>query len=832
MLKKVIAAVLASVGGALYAGFVDHGDYTGFPNVNVDAHLMKIAHKYFPEISGSLPDKGLPRKAAWSQDIRKAAAGLNVKQSVLDAMVNAILDPLKAPLVKAPHENLLEFELYAAGLREISITGKADTVHWKRILELPLEKRRYTTIPVLYQSYRVRRDWSYQARKKPIAMIKAALDAGCVDTQCCYEAMFTRSVFPGTINGDSIDQKKMLFRKYFVNFTPHKRWRHTNEMDSFLPTAARGDGVYAGKQWMLPDFIYSIVRDPEDSIREMCSKDPVIRDLVVAIGLTNWQLTHVRKIAFEFALQSKINYPLFALRMPPAEALVFLKNLPEHSRLRDLLLIKLLKGEEKIKAIDAYIAKYPDYTPADMPKTSIALNTHAELHALAGAELFRLGRPLEAAERWTKGCTPEDIGLVTEQVMSIEQLIAFCEKHFPEQILQEYVFYSNDCSRNGKLPNPDMVLNTPDEIGACVRNILARRLMRAGRYAEAQKYFSGIVTRNIATRFFNLSKVAASSSVSKIDKLTATLNMAAMLKQHGDIIFGTFLEPDNLLSRNIFPCVWGTKQTAVKLKKPDLPRKHYMVLAAKLYAEAAEMTDDIAIKKNALWLAGTLTSGRDKRLSVAYFKKLLAIAPELTGKNSFLDQSKVPAATLNFYMKRRFINSSVTAWNPPLPEIVPVALPKIDQTPESLVKYGKKLLEQVDDDLKTVQLAVYVFRLAGEKGSVEGDVYSSIVQYIYFKDYVNALAFLRRAEQRAPQSNLVKHELAHVYHTLGYWEEGIKLFRHVADTETANQKLLSLACYNLANLYENGTYGVPKDPALAKHYYEKAKKAESLQPEE
>ena len=122
--------------------------------------------------------------------------------------------------------------------------------------------------------------------------------------------------------------------------------------------------------------------------------------------------------------------------------------------------------------------------------------------------------------------------------------------------------------------------------------------------------------------------------------------------------------------------------------------------------------------------------------------------------------------------------------------------------------------------------------LAGEKGSVEGDVYSSIVQYIYFKDYVNALAFLRRAEQRAPQSNLVKHELAHVYHTLGYWEEGIKLFRHVADTETANQKLLSLACYNLANLYENGTYGVPKDPALAKHYYEKAKKAESLQPEE
>ena len=120
---------------------------------------------------------------------------------------------------------------------------------------------------------------------------------------------------------------------------------------------------------------------------------------------------------------------------------------------------------------------------------------------------------------------------------------------------------------------------------------------------------------------------------------------------------------------------------------------------------------------------------------------------------------------------------------------------------------------------------MYAFRLAGDKGEVNGDVWSSIIQYSYFDDYVNALAFLRRAEQRDPNSNLVKHELGHIYITLGYWAEGIKLFHHVADTETKDQKVFGLACYNLAHLYRHGLCGLPKDPEAAKRYYEKAKKA-------
>ena len=68
--------------------------------------------------------------------------------------------------------------------------------------------------------------------------------------------------------------------------------------------------------------------------------------------------------------------------------------------------------------------------------------------------------------------------------------------------------------------------------------------------------------------------------------------MAELVRFHGDKIFGTFLEPDNLISKNNYPCTGGTKLTDVKLKKPDLPRYSYRYRAAEIYGQAADMTDD------------------------------------------------------------------------------------------------------------------------------------------------------------------------------------------------------------------------------------------------
>ena len=181
-----------------------------------------------------------------------------------------------------------------------------------------------------------------------------------------------------------------------------------------------------------------------------------------------------------------------------------------------------------------------------------------------------------------------------------------------------------------------------------LRNILARRLMREERFEEAYKYFTGKETQDLAHKFIYLEQAAKYRS--RAGKLEALLNMALLVRFDGNRLFGTFLEPDNLICRNLFPCTWGTKQSVVKLNKPDLPRFSYRYRAAELYAKAAELTDDRNLKGMILWTAGSILKHRDPKAADIYFKKLYKAAPELTEKNWFLPLGKVPDSVRIFYM--------------------------------------------------------------------------------------------------------------------------------------------------------------------------------------
>ena len=853
MLRKCTAAVLVCLGYSVFAGLVDHGDYTGFPNVNVDAHLTKIARKYYPELAGKVP-RGLSRKAAWTQDIQKAASGLKVDKKALDALIEYVLNPVTAPAAKAPHPKLLEFELYAAGARDIRLQAAkvSDTVvaakpemlpklkldkivtmpqSWKKLMELPLEARKYTTVPVLYSFARYR-SWTPDTTYKEEAYkaILKSLEQGCADTQGCLYALISAvDRNPRRTDGErSKNCYKQLFRKHFTNYNPVKSWRYTNEMDIWCGAYSRGDRFYSGSA--TPDLLYALLNESNERIRWFCQQDKVLRDLIVAIGLTNRQVKFC-DIAREFAPESKINYPVYALRLSFEEAQKLLTPYPEHHQLLELLKIKKLSGEAKVAAIDKYITAYPDYTPLDMPGTSVALNTHEELHALAGAELFKLGRPLEAAERWVKGGTPEDLGMVAEQVMSIEQLIAFCNKHYSVPVKDEQEVYSIECDRNNKLVYPTFA--DRDEQNVFMRNLLARRLMRAGRFAEAEKYFTGRRTEIYAARYFYQQKIINSKTATSAEKLAAVLNTAALLREHGDKLFGTFLEPDNLICKNEYPCTWGTKQKFVKLNKPSLPRYSYRYRAAEFYGKAAEMTNDRTLKGYCLWTAGNLIKYLNAKAADVYYRKLVRVSPKLGIGSWFNKKHKVPVALQEFSVRSYFVAGDITAHIPPQPEIKVVPLAVDSKDGKKLLQFGKDIANEIlnEDYTEKLPQCQYALFLAGEMGFAEADVWNSILQYVVFQNYEGALWFLHRAVKNDSKSYLVKHELGHVYLTLGYWTLGVKLIREAADNEKSNLLLLNTAARNMANLYRQGACGVPKDPAAAEKYakisdeaYEAAKK--------
>ena len=575
MNKRILSFAAALIAAApVMAGLIDHGDYTGFPNVNVDAHLVKIGRFYYPIVK-EIPYGAMPRAEAWRHDINAAAKGLNIPAAKLKEFIDFVID-YRRPPVAAPHEKLLEFELYARGRYELLSPEVLREMppSWRRLFALPLEKRRYVTIPVLYawDNYSRSRSTRYVGDDDILETLAAARRLGCFDTQGCEWSIL--SMEPPQVHLVRSFRRKQieynwLFRAYTLNTVPQKEWRYTNAMDIWRFAESRGDAFFSGSN--MPALRYSLCCEDTSTLRALCRYSPALRDLIVAVGLTNRQMPTVRAVAFEFARESELNCPVLALRVPLAEAEKLLAGKPEHAALLYLLRLKKLSGAAKVRAIDAYIATHPDYTPKDMPVTSIALNTHDELRALAGLELLKLGRPREALERWLVCGTPEDIAVVAEQIFTIDELRDFCLRHTGDDRIRDHFVYSEHCARHNIPARPDFIARPAAEY--LLRNILARRLMRERKFDEAQKWFTGRRNRDLMGRFMDLREIVLDAKSSRDDKLAAALSLAALVRFRGDLLFGTFLEPDNAICGGKYRCEWGTKLAGLKLNKPALPRR-------------------------------------------------------------------------------------------------------------------------------------------------------------------------------------------------------------------------------------------------------------------
>lgn len=806
MSGKLIIALLLLTGFSAFASFVDDGRWIDVPYISVENFQLAIARKYFPEIREYLP-KGLSRKDAWTSDIRKVAQKNGLTAEQVAPLLEFVLN-YETP-VKAPHPELLEFELYARGKYELFCREhKQMPQSWQKLLALPLEKRLYTTIPVLraYVRYRDFHGGNTAEKENFLQQMLRWKKQGCKDTQGCILDLLNDVGRNPQIQTERHLAYRILFRKQFANHTSLKNKSMPPEVLKDLEDA--WDNSYTTEA----DIRHSIHTESIENLRKMCQKDPAMRDLIVLTGLTNKETVNARKVAWEFYKESVINYPVAATRLPWKEGVKLLENQPEHRALRDTLIIQNTTGQEKIDAIDKYIADY--LSKSDCKSEFYGLYDRQYLNALAGAELFYAGKPHEAAERWLKGCHAADIAAVAEQVMTVDELKKFCDKHFPTPVLlEEGVDFRNYQEQDYCL------LKKPEELNFLLRNLLARRLMRAGRFEEARAYFTGVHTRKRSEKFFALQKILNSPSVSKSEKTIAMLNMAALVRFDGDRLFGTYLEPDNLICKNRYAYTWGKKQKSVKLNKEKLPRYSYRYRAAKLYEKAADMSSDRKIKALALWTGGSMLKNLSPRTADYYFKKLYAVAPEMTEKNWFLPRKKSSFEQQAFYQRRLFVNGKLEDYVPQEPIVIPVKLSVDKNDTMALRKFGLTMLpgpHGYRSDWKFAR-GEYALKIAGDKGDAIADVTNALLS-CELENYETALWYLRRAGKKAPESGLVKFETGRVYILLGHWTEGVKLVKQVADTEK-DKMVRGNAALFLAQV----CYQVLKDPQKGKYYLDLAR---------
>lgn len=130
---------------------------------------------------------------------------------------------------------------------------------------------------------------------------------------------------------------------------PVKTWRASNLIDMWTWHRFRTDAFWIstrlgerGKE--MNPLICGLMRVKSyEVLKAICEEDDCARDLIIGIGLVCKDLPLTKRVAKELAPQSEVNWPVYALRIPIADARKLLGGREEYARLLSNLEIRAMK---------------------------------------------------------------------------------------------------------------------------------------------------------------------------------------------------------------------------------------------------------------------------------------------------------------------------------------------------------------------------------------------------------------------------------------------------------------------------------------------------------
>lgn len=767
-MKKLMVVLLVVCAGVVNAGSLDNPTnvFEHFPNVNVDAHMLKIAQQHF-------------------QDIRNG-------------------------------------------------TIPADTNELARARRIPLL------------------DWNH-ATSQQIA------------------GWFRRTLYAWAVGGE-----------------PRKEWRVSNQIDIWRWAAFRSDAFWSSQHLGERDcemnpLIAGLSRLDICSLKQVCAEDECARDVIIGIGLVCKDLPLAKELAMELAWQSEVNWPVYALRIPYEDAAKLLADKPEYARLLSNLAIREMEpGRERCKAIKAHFAKFPDYTEEDMPKTSIALNTHAELAAVAGSDLVNAGKFWDAMDLWlTYGGCPEDVALVAEQVLTLARLRRLCDL-FPLSPTRELPSahprmprpWSVYCSRNGG-SGRSLIVDDAQVLRRYVRTIFAKRLMRAGREEEAVEWFDDSRDIVLAKRYVQL-KVLGERAASVDQHFKAYMTLGALMRQGADRLFGTELEPDNMICDGQHACEWAKNDERLRQKRniTETKRFHYRWRTADCYFKAGKKLDDnideslrnaqdngtcwSAVLTNrmpdrlrrdfAFWNVGDILRYRDSEraydIDVYYgvtqpITGVIGLFPVTNSVGAVVTNqawqiaSKLPSPFKEWHQTDNWLGDDpLVAFTNKMFSPNVVALPPHHDNAKDLLRIGEELFEVADRtgdfSEKGFAAALYAFYLAGQKGSALG--YQRCCAYFVDQigDYTLAIPFIKAAMTIDANLPAVRYYYARILCEIGMRNDAFKIVQSIVDNECADRETELLALGFLCKYYEDGSLRKLMTEEMFDRYYDRYCRLSSL----
>ncbi|HSF40879.1 MAG TPA: hypothetical protein VLT87_13875, partial [Thermoanaerobaculia bacterium] len=231
-----------------------------------------------------------------------------------------------------------------------------------------------------------------------------------------------------------------------------------------------------------------------------------------------------------------------------------------------------------------------------------------------------------------------DAAYVAERVLTVEELKAYVDKEWPGSLTKTVDDESVD--EGWDLVFAGLASPEAEDISWRIRDLLGRRLVRAGRYAQAVPYLEG---NGPTVEELEAAKKAGEDAARPAGQRAESLFEAACItRHHGLEIQGTELDPDWALHGGSYDvgsfvevrtkpetharlgATEDETKRAEKSRSEPYQRFHYRFQAADLAWEAASLLPDGSPEKaRMLAVGGTWIKNRDPKAADRFYRALV-----------------------------------------------------------------------------------------------------------------------------------------------------------------------------------------------------------------
>jgi tetratricopeptide (TPR) repeat protein len=318
-----------------------------------------------------------------------------------------------------------------------------------------------------------------------------------------------------------------------------------------------------------------------------------------------------------------------------AAAEKWLEAAPEDSPMAKWVRAKLLLRAGKLEEAEKLLAEVSRTLPEvpldessswDASRQAAPLPTPLRAAGEEGAVRLSRREYGAALDAFLRGGYELDAAYVAERILTVDELRAHVDARWPAEFAVQHDLNEQPWVDGGLLAASDA------ETAYDLRNLLGRRLVRAGRYEEALPYLPEPFREKVKT-------LAAALKVRRADTL---FQAACILRHDGMEILGTELEPDwfafygqydpgfivaDRERRRKNKLLRASADEAARVERHRVEpgkRFHYRYQAAEIAWDAASMLPDGSEEKaRILAVAGTWLAFRDPQAADRFYKALV-----------------------------------------------------------------------------------------------------------------------------------------------------------------------------------------------------------------